>query len=188
MTTAATTGQLQDSIALLTRFPAALDALVRDLPDFWIRSNEGGSTWTVYDIVGHLAWAERTNWIQRIETLLEFGERRAFDDFDRLGQVRESQGKSIGQLLDEFAQLRAKNLIELRNLDLADEQLAKCGLHPSLGRVTLAQLLATWAMHDMTHLHQISRVIAYQHRDAVGPWKEFLSVMRCGLPQQGGCA
>jgi hypothetical protein len=111
--------------------------------------------------------------------ILEFGETRAFEKFDRLGQVRESQGKSLAQLLDEFVLVRAKNLNELRALNLQSEDLDRRGQHPSLGVVTLSQLLATWAVHDLTHLHQLSRIMAHQYRDAVGPWSAYLGVMKC---------
>src|SRR5208337_1798043 len=170
---------LHDTIALLTRTPAALDALLRDLPETWTLRNEGENTWSAFDVVGHLIDAERTNWILRARMVLQLGETQAFESFDRGGHVRESQGKSLGQLLDEFARLRSENLGELRALNLRQEDLERRGRHPVLGVVTLSQLLATWAAHDLTHLHQISRVMAYQYREAVGPWSRFLGVMQC---------
>jgi len=170
---------LQQTIALLARTPATLDAFLRELPDSLTHQNEGGDTWSAYDIVGHLVYAERTDWMPRVKMILEFGETRAFEKFDRLGQVRESQGKSLGQLLDEFAGVRAENLDELRGLHLQKEDLNRRGLHPSLGVVTLSQLLATWAAHDLTHLHQLSRIMAHQYREAVGPWSAYLGVLKC---------
>lgn len=170
---------LRDTIALLERTPAGLNALLRDLPETWTHRNEGENTWSVFDVVGHLVHADRTNWMPRARRILEFGETKAFEPFDRLGQVRESEGKSLGQLLDEFVLLRAENLKELRALNLQPEDLERKGVHPALGVVTLSSLLATWAAHDMTHLHQISRIMAYQYREAVGPWSKFLGVMRC---------
>ena len=170
---------LEQTISLLTRTPAALNALLRDLPEMWTLRNEGEDTWNVFDVVGHLVHAERADWMPRARTVLQFGESRAFEPFDRLGQVRESQGKPLGQLLDEFAQLRSENLGELRGLNLSQEDLARRGRHPAFGAVTLSQLLATWAAHDLTHLHQISRVMAYQYRETVGPWSEYLGVMHC---------
>jgi hypothetical protein len=170
---------LEHSISLLTRTPGALNGLLRDLPGFWTSRNEGDGTWSVFDIVGHLIHGERTDWIPRAEIILQFGEERPFDRFDRFAQQRDSAGKSLPQLLDEFARLRADNLKRLRSLDLRPERLALRGKHPALGVVTLSQLLATWAAHDLTHLHQISRVMAYQYRDAVGPWTQFLGVMQC---------
>ena len=170
---------LQHTVSLLTRTPAALNALLRDLPDEWTLRNEGENTWTVFDVIGHLIHGERTDWMQRAKRILEFGETRAFDRFDRLAQMRESQGKSLGQLLDEFAQVREENLRELRAMNLQPNDFDRRGLHQALGPVTLSQLLATWAAHDMTHLHQISRIMAHQYREAVGPWIAFLGVLQC---------
>lgn len=170
---------LQETISFLTRTPSALNALLRDLPETLTHSNEGADTWTPFDIVGHLIHADRTDWMARAKKILEFGETQPFDPFDRLGQVRECQGKSLAQLLDEFARVRAEKLDELRALNLQPEDLKRRGLHPALGAVALAELLATWAAHDLTHLHQLSRVIAYQYRDAVGPWSAYLGVMHC---------
>ena len=170
---------LPQTIALLERTPATLNVFLRELPDSLTRQNEGGDTWSAYDIVGHLVYAERTDWMPRVKIILEFGEARAFEKFDRLGQVKESRGKSLVQLLDEFARVRAENLKELRALNLQTEDLNRCGLHPSLGAVTLSQLLATWAAHDLTHLHQLSRIMAHQYREAVGPWSAYLGVLKC---------
>lgn len=170
---------LEQTISLLTRTPSALDALLRDLPASWTLRDEGENTWTVFDILGHLIHGERTDWLPRAKTILRFGESKPFDPFDRLAQFHESRGKSLEQLLEEFAQLRSANLNELRSLNLGPEDLNRRGRHPALGSVTLSQLLATWATHDLTHLHQISRVMAHQYRDAVGPWSAFLGVLRC---------
>jgi hypothetical protein len=170
---------LQHTISLLTRTPAVLDALLRDLPDAWTLTNEGNNTWSAFDIVGHLIHGERTDWMPRAKMVLQSGETQTFVPFDRWAQVRESEGKSLGQLLDEFARLRSENLNELRSLNLCDEDLERRGRHPALGVVTLSQLLATWAAHDLTHLHQLSRVMAYQYRGAVGPWSAYLGVMHC---------
>lgn len=171
--------KLHETVALLTRTPAALDALLRDLPEIWTLRNEGENTWSAFDVVGHLIHGERTDWIPRVKTILQFGEDRAFEPFDRWAQARESEGKPLGQLLDEFARLRAKNLAELHALNLRPEDLERRGRHPSLGVVTLSELLATWAAHDLTHLHQVSRVMAHQYREAVGPWSVYLGVLQC---------
>lgn len=170
---------LEATIALLSRTPGALNALLRDLPDSWTLRNEGENTWSVYDVVGHLNHGERTDWLPRVKRILEFGETKAFDPFDRWAQERESKGKSLPQLLDEFAQLRAENVKELRALNLQPKDLERRGVHPSQGVVIMSDLLATWAAHDLTHLHQISRIMAHQYREAVGPWAPFLGVMRC---------
>jgi len=170
---------LPDTISLLSRTPAALDALLRDLPETWTLCREGENTWSVFDVVGHLIHGERTDWMPRARMVLEFGETRTFVPFDRGGHVQESRGKSLGQLLDEFARLRSENLAELRACNLRQEDLERRGRHPALGVVTLSQLLATWAAHDLTHLHQVSRVMAYQYREAVGPWRKYLGVLQC---------
>ena len=171
--------KLENTVALLARTPAALGALLRDLPDVWTSRNEGGDTWSVYGIVGHLIHGERTDWMPRTKWLLEFGESKPFERFDRLGHVHESQGKTLEQLLDEFARARSESLSELRGMGLRAEDLDRRGLHPVLGPVTLSQLLSTWAAHDLSHLHQISRVMAHQYADAIGPWRRFLGVMHC---------
>lgn len=170
---------LADSIAILTRTPASLDALLRGLPNVWVRGNEGKNTWSAFDIVGHLIVGERTDWMPRVRILLENGEARPFDPFERLAQLRESQDRSLEQLLDDFARLRRENLAALQALNLQDEDLARRGRHPALGVVTLSELLATWAVHDLTHVHQMSRVMAHQYRDAVGPWSAYLGVLQC---------
>src|SRR5262245_56644535 len=144
---------LQDTIALLARTPAALNALLRDLPEKWTLMNEGDKTWSPADIVGHLLHADRTDWMPRARCIMQWGETRPFEPFDRWGQVRASAGKSLGQLLDEFAGVRSDSLDELRALKLKPEDLERRGRHPALGVVTLSQLLATWATHDLTHWH-----------------------------------
>lgn len=173
------THDLMQTIALLERTPAALDALLRGLPAAWTTSGEGPSTWSVFDIVGHLIHGERTDWMTRVRTILDAGEARPFEPFDRLGHVRESEGQTLAALLDRFREARTENLAALRALNLQPADLDRRGRHPALGPVTLSQLLATWAAHDLTHLHQISRVMAYQYRDAVGPWHQYLGVMHC---------
>jgi DinB family protein len=167
-----------DTIALLARTPAALDALLRDLPDTWTLRNEGEDTWNACEIVGHLIHGERTDWMPRVRTVLQFGETRTFEPFDRGGHLRESQGR-LAHLLDEFVRLRSENLDALRALDLQPVDLERCGRHPTLGLVTLSELLATWAAHDLTHLHQLARVMAHQYREAVGPWSRYLGVLQC---------
>jgi hypothetical protein len=173
------THNLQHTLSLLARTPAALDTLLRDLPDVWILGNEGDSTWNAVDIVGHLIHGERTDWMTRTRMILRDGEARTFEPFDRVGHTRESQNKSLSQLLDEFARLRSDNLDELRTLNLRPEDLERRGRHPAFGTVTLSELLATWAAHDLTHLHQLSRVMAHQYREAVGPWSQYLGVLHC---------
>lgn len=170
---------LENTIALLARTPATLDALLRGLPDAWALQNEGSNSWTAFDIVGHLIQGERTDWMPRARMILEFGEMRTFAPFDRNAQERESRGKKLSQLLDEFRAARAENLAALRALNLTQQDMERRGRHPAFGTVTLSQLLATWTVHDMTHLHQLSRVMAHQYRAAVGPWSAFLGVLHC---------
>jgi DinB family protein len=168
-----------EAIAVLSRTPAALDALLRGLPDIWVRGNEGKDTWSAFDIIGHLIVGERTDWMPRARIILENGEARPFDPFDRFAQAKQSQAQSLQQLLDEYARLRSENLASLQSLNLQPADWSRRGRHPELGVVTLAQLLATWAVHDLTHVHQLSRVMAHQYRDAVGPWSAYLGVLNC---------
>jgi hypothetical protein len=171
--------RLQDTVALLSRTPAAIRALLLDLPDIWIGQNEGQGTWSVYGVIGHLIHGELTDWIPRAKRIIQYGRTVAFDPFDRVAQEREISGKSFKDLVEEFSRLRIQNLKELRSMKLAPSDLEKQGLHPSLGIVTLSQLLATWAAHDLTHLHQISRIMAHQYREAVGAWSAYLGVLHC---------
>jgi hypothetical protein len=171
--------KLDTTIALLERTPKALDAMLRDLPDTWTHCNEGGETWSVFDVVGHLIHADLDDWVPRARWILEFGESRPFPPFDRGGHRQITRGKSLNELLDEFARIRSEKLSELRGLNLQAADLERRGQHPALGSVTLSQLVATWAAHDLNHLHQISRIMANQYRDGVGPWHKYLGVMHC---------
>lgn len=170
---------LENSVALLARTPASLDALLRGLPDAWTLRNEGDGTWTVRDVVAHLAELERTDWMPRLQRLLEFGQTRAFDPVDRQAFQRNARGKSLARLLGEFARRREKNLKAVRALKLDRSDFARRGLHPALGRVNLSQLVGAWTVHDLTHLHQITRILAHQYREAAGPWERFLGVLQC---------
>jgi hypothetical protein len=165
-----------DAVAVLTRTPATLDSLLCGLPSVWVHSNEGKDTWSPFDIMGRLVLAERSDWMQRVRILLEHGEARPFD---RFAQLNVNQEKSLNQLLDDFACLRRDNLAALGALNLQQEALNRRGKHPALGVVTLSELLAAWTVHDLTHLHQLSRVMAHQYRDLVGPWSAYLGVLQC---------
>jgi hypothetical protein len=171
--------ELSDTVALLTRTPAVLDALLRDLPEMWTSANEGEHTWSAFDVVGHLIHAERTDWMPRATMVLQSGETQTFEPFDRSGHAQAVPSRSLGERLDEFARLRTANLNELRALNLQPADLERRGRHPALGVVTLSQLLATWAAHDLTHLHQIARVMAHQYKESVGPWSIYLGVLQC---------
>ena len=168
---------LEESISVLERTPAALDAMLRDLPDAWTLADEGPGTWSPYVVVGHLIHGELSDWMPRLDTILEHGENRPFDRFDREAQFRDSDGKRLATLLDVFAGLRRDNLTRLRMLDLQAAQLELKGTHPDLGPVTVRQLLATWTAHDLGHIVQVSRVMAKRYKQEVGPWAEYLSVM-----------
>ena len=168
---------LEEALPILTRTPAVLDALLRGLPAPWIDANEGGDTWSAFDVVGHLIHGERADWMTRVKLILTSGDTRPLEKFDRLAQFTASVNRTLPDLLDEFATLRAASLAELRALNLTDADLDRAGRHPALGAVTLRQLLATWVAHDLDHLVQISRVLARQYTDAVGPWREYLRVI-----------
>lgn len=167
--------EIEQAVPVLERTPRVLDAWLRGLPDVWTKQNEGGESWSPYDVVGHFIHGELTDWIPRIRRIMEHGESKPFDKFDRLAQFRDSQGKSLDELLDRFAELRAGTLRELIGLKL---DLDAKGTHQALGTVTMRNLLASWVVHDMTHLNQISRVMAHQYREEVGPWVEYMGVLK----------
>lgn len=164
-------------LSVLERTPHTLRALLSGLPPAWTDATEGPDTWSPYAVVGHLIHGERTDWVPRAEIILAQGQNRRFTPYDRFAQFRESQGKSLAQLLDEFAGLREANLQTLAGWHLTDAQLELTGEHPEFGSVTLRQLLATWVAHDLGHLSQTTRVMAKQYRDAIGPWRAYLSIM-----------
>jgi hypothetical protein len=168
---------LEEAIAILARTPATLDELLRGLPDGWIAANEGGETWSPFDVIGHLIHGERTDWMPRARIILEHGEARTFVKFDRFAQFAASEGRTLASLLDELAALREENLRELAALGLTNADLDRRGRHPELGVVTLRQLLATWVAHDLDHVVQISRVLARQYSDEVGPWRAYLRII-----------
>ena len=168
---------LEESISVLARTPAALDALLRGLPEAWVAATEGPGTWSPYVVVGHLIHGEKVDWMPRLEIILEHGLGRAFEPFDREAQFSESHGKPMSALLDEFVYMRRNNLQRLQELNLQPGQLALRGMHPAFGAVTIRQLLATWTAHDLGHMMQVSRVMAKRYKHEVGPWAEYLSVM-----------
>jgi hypothetical protein len=168
---------MEEGVAILARTPTMLDSLLRGLPDGWIAAHEGGDTWSPFDVVGHLIHGERTDWIPRARIILEHGEAKPFEKFDRLAQFAQSQGRTLASLLDEFAALRRGNLQALESMHLTGTDLDRRGRHPELGVVTLRQLLATWVAHDLDHIAQISRVLARQYSDEVGPWRAYLRII-----------
>lgn len=168
---------LDDVVAILERTPASLSALLQGLPETWVRATEGASTWSPYDVIGHLIHGERTDWIPRARHIMA-GETRPFEPFDRMAQFTESQGKRLGELLATFAKLRRENVAQLVGMNLTGEDLGRRGLHPELGEVTLGQLLATWVVHDLDHVAQIARTMAKVYSEATGPWSAYLSILR----------
>lgn len=169
--------ELAEGTAVLERTPAALRSLLSGLPEHWTLANEGPGTFSAFDNLGHLIHGERTDWIPRARLVLAQGTDRRFQPYDRFAQVQESAGKSLEELLAEFASLRAANLATLRSWSLTERELGLTGEHPELGTVTLRQLLATWVAHDLGHLAQIARVMARRYRDDVGPWRAYLPIL-----------
>lgn len=167
---------LNKSIEILTNTPGVLESLLYGLSDEWLHSNEGMDTWSPYDIIGHLIHAERTDWMERMDIILNRDDKH-FKPFDRFAQFTESEGKSLSDLLIEFRELRQKNLETLKKIDLTEDKLNNIGIHPKFGEVTLKQLLSTWTVHDLNHLAQISRVMAKQYKEETGPWVEYLPVL-----------
>lgn len=169
---------LETSYEILERTPRVLRSLLQGLNDDWILSNEGPDTFAPYDVVGHLVHGEKTDWTVRIRRIVEQGTTLPFDPYDRFAQYEESKGKDLLLLLNEFEQLRNKNLGWLKSLKLSEADFDKKGMHPSLGEVTLKNLLATWVVHDLTHIAQITRVMAKQYKEEMGPWTEFFRILR----------
>jgi hypothetical protein len=170
--------ELAKALEILERTPAMLERLLDGLSDDWVLRNEGPDSWSPYDVIGHLIEGEESNWMPRAQMILEHGETQAFKPFDRIAQFEKSKGKSLHEMLGEFAQLRRACLAELRRLNLTPADLEKRGTHPAFGAVTLGELLATWAVHDLSHIAQIARVMCRQCSEAVGPWKEYLPILR----------
>lgn len=168
---------LSETLDLLTRTPAVIGTLLRGTSASWHQINEGPDTWSAFDVVGHLIHGEETDWVPRARIILEHGEDRPFEPFDRFAQFGRFAGWSLDQLLDRFAELRQANLETVRSWHLTDAQLDLPGRHPELGPVTLRQLLATWAVHDLNHIAQISRVLAKRHTEEAGPWRAYLSIL-----------
>jgi hypothetical protein len=169
------TPEVERSVEVLERTPAVLRALLGGVSDFWALSNYGPDTFSPFDVVGHLIHGERTNWMVRLRTILGHGEAVPFAAFDRYALFEASKG--MAELLDTFAALRAENLAGLRALNLAEGKLGTRGTHPQLGPVTLGNLIAAWAVHDLGHVHQVAKAMAFQYRDEVGPWRGLLTIL-----------
>jgi hypothetical protein len=171
------TYDFETAVAVLARTPIVLDALLRDLPEPWTTATEGPGTWSPFDVVGHLIHGERTDWMPRVSHLLEHGDAVPFPAFDRFAQFEASKGRRLVELLDTFLGLRAASLAQLDSLRLGPQDLERTGRHPEFGRVTLGQHLATWVVHDLDHLAQITRVMARQYAQAVGPWRQYVRLL-----------
>lgn len=169
---------LNKSIEILERTPTVLENMLSGLHDDWLVTNEGSDTWSPYDVIGHLIHGEKTDWIPRMKIILSESDDKNFIPFDRFAQFTESKDKTMAQQLAEFKQLRTKNLEYLRSLHIDEAAFDKKGIHPAFGEVSLRQLLATWTVHDLNHIVQISRVMAKQYKEAVGPWVEYLKVVQ----------
>ncbi len=168
---------LNKSVEILSRTPVVLETLLSGVSEEWLNNNEGENTWSPFDIVGHLIHGEKTDWIVRMEIILAGNPNKTFDSFDRFAQFKESEGKSMGQLLQVFKTIRNRNIEILLAKKLTVKDFSRKGIHPSLGEVTLEQLLSTWTTHDLGHLAQIARVMAKQYKQEVGPWIEYLPVL-----------
>lgn len=171
--------ELTEAIAILKRTPIALRSMLLGLSDKWTHENEGGETWSSFDVVGHLIHGERTDWITRAKIILRDVDKN-FESFDRFAQFEESRGKELTELLEEFEKLRSANLKDLIQLDISEKDFEKTGIHPEFGEVTLKELLSTWVVHDLNHIAQISRVLAKQYKQEVGPWAKYIGVLDRG--------
>lgn len=169
--------KLEEGIEVLRQTPSAINALLRPLSSEWSERNEGPNTWSPFDVVGHLIHGEETDWIPRARIIINDGETRPFEPFDRVAMFEKSKGKSLVELLDRFSNLRSSNILSLEQMNLTPVSLEKRGTHPELGPVTLAQLLAAWVVHDLGHISQIVRVMGRQYRDEVGPWSAYLTIL-----------
>ena len=169
--------RIDQAVEILTQTPAVLSALLGGKSAPWLNARKTPEAFSAIDVLGHLMHAELTDWIPRVRIILEHGEARAFEPFDRFGFHGLVVGKSVGTLLDEFAALRRQGLDALSALDLGEAQLALTGTHPEFGPVTLAHLLAAWAVHDLGHIDQIAKTMAWEYREAVGPWLAYTTIL-----------
>jgi hypothetical protein len=168
---------LDRSLEVLRRTPATLHGLLGGLSDFWARSNYGPDTFSPFDVVGHLIQADLHDWMPRVRLILDHGDTQPFPPFDRYAMFEADRGRAMEDLLDGFGDLRTRSLSDLKSLRLTDADLDRPGRHPDLGGVTLRQLLSTWVVHDLGHLHQVAKAMAYQYRDDVGPWRQYLTIL-----------
>ena len=168
----------EQAIEILERTAAVLKSLLANISQDWVMNNEGADTFSPYDVVGHLIHGEKTDWVVRAKIILEHGVNKPFEPYDRFAQYEESKGKTLGQLLDEFEKIRKENVGWLQSIQLTEDDLERKGMHPVLGEVTLRNLLSTWVVHDLTHIAQITRVMAKQYKEEMGPWPQFFRILQ----------
>ncbi|MDN3656041.1 DinB family protein [Ferruginibacter paludis] len=169
---------LSKSVEILERTPDVLITMLYNLSNEWTANNEGGESWNVYEIIGHLIHGEKTDWIPRMEVILSDKTDKSFVPFDRFAQLKKSETPTLHELLDEFKSIRQHNTVRLKSKELTEADLEKTGIHPEFGAVTLSQLISTWAVHDLNHIAQIVRVMAKQYKNEVGPWKAYLRILQ----------
>ncbi|MBV1923416.1 MAG: DinB family protein [Flavobacteriaceae bacterium] len=169
--------KLNEAIEVLERTPTILYSYLYNISEEWLYNNEGGDSWSPFDIIGHLIHGEKTDWIPRTKIILSNSDDKSFIPFDRFAQFENSKGKSINELLKEFLSIRVHNLKVLKSLEITPEKLKLTGIHPEFGSITLEQLLATWVVHDLGHIAQVSRVLAHQYKDEIGPWKAYIPIV-----------
>lgn len=168
---------INNSIEVLERTPNVLHFLLNNISNQWSSNNEGGETWSPYDVIGHLIHCDEYNWIPRIELVLSDSKVKQFEPLDRFAQLEKSKGKTLNQLLNDFVQVRISSLAALRSFNITDEQLSNTAIHPELGSVTLSQLISTWVVHDLDHISQITRVMAKQYKAEIGPWIKYMKIL-----------
>jgi len=169
---------LEQSLEVLSQTPQVLEAYLSHLSPAWLHGNEGPETWSPYEVLAHLIVGEQTDWLARINIIMSDSEDKRFKPFDRFAHLNQGEHQPIAILLQEFRALRTKNLVALKALNIHEADLSLTGMHPEFGIVTLQQLIATWAVHDLGHIAQISRVMAKQYREAVGPWSAYLGILK----------
>lgn len=170
--------ELTKAVAVLERTPSVLNHLLKNLPEEWTSNNEGGDTWSPFDVVGHLIHGEETDWLPRTQIILEGDPEKVFTPYDRFAQIELSKGKTLNQLLREFEKLRGENISKLEAFNISEEDLKRVGTHPELGKISLSNLLSAWVVHDLGHIAQISRVMAKQYGSQIGPWHEYMMIMK----------
>lgn len=172
---------IKHSVQILERTPLTLQTLLSNIDEEWTQKNEGDKTWSPFDVIGHLVHCEETNWIPRINIMLSDNEIKKFEPLDRFAQFEKCKGKTTDQLLEDFINVRRSSLSKLERLKISEAQLAKTAIHPELGLVNLSQLISTWVVHDLDHLAQISRVMAKQYKNEVGPWIQYMRVLNTNI-------